>query len=44
MLPDNEISALRFYEIILDYSYILFPVLPIIIISAARIRTRRKTA
>lgn len=43
MLPDNEISALRFYEILLDYSYILFPVLPIIIVSAARIRTRRKT-
>ncbi len=44
MLPDNEISALRFYEILLDYSYILFPVLPIIIITIARIRKRRKIA
>lgn len=43
MLPDNEITSLRFYELILDYSYILFPVLPIIIISVARIRNRRKT-
>ena len=43
MLPDNEITALRFYELILDYSYLLFPVLPIIIISAASIRRRNKS-
>ena len=43
MLPDNEITALIFYEFILDYSYILFPLLPILIISVASVRRRNKT-
>ncbi len=40
MLPKSEITAFRIYEKMIDFGYILYPVLPLFIVLVARIRRK----
>ncbi len=44
MIPASESSAFLFYEKLINYSTILFPAIPIVVLCIARIRRRMVTA
>lgn len=42
MIPESEISAFHYYEVILRYGSVLFPTVPVVVTIIARLRLRRE--